>query len=80
MSGSLILVHSEFYLGRNEEDSDLIDLSGFSGNLRRDDRDSSRDCWRMSDGNNFRVRSKNFVYDKSKVLIFIITRHLLLSC
>ncbi|AQK66288.1 Protein ENHANCED DISEASE RESISTANCE 2 [Zea mays] len=53
--------------GRNEEDSDLIDLSGFSGNLRRDDRDSSRDCWRMSDGNNFRVRSKNFVYDKSKI-------------
>ncbi|XP_066376097.1 protein ENHANCED DISEASE RESISTANCE 2-like [Miscanthus floridulus] len=53
--------------GRNEEDSDQIDLSGFSGNLRRDDRDNSRDCWRISDGNNFRVRSKNFVYDKSKV-------------
>jgi hypothetical protein len=46
---------------------DHIDLSGFSGNLRRDDRDNSRDCWRISDGNNFRVRSKNFVYDKSKV-------------
>ncbi|KAG2550159.1 hypothetical protein PVAP13_9KG236900 [Panicum virgatum] len=53
--------------GRDEEDSDHIDLSGFSGNLRRDDRDNSRDCWRISDGNNFRVRSKNFVYDKSKV-------------
>lgn len=53
--------------GRDEEDSDQIDLSGFSGNLRRDDRDNSRDCWRISDGNNFRVRSKNFVYDKSKV-------------
>lgn len=54
-------------LGRDEEDSDQIDLTGFSGNLRRDDRDNSRDCWRISDGNNFRVRSKNFVYDKSKV-------------
>ncbi|CAN6299978.1 unnamed protein product [Urochloa humidicola] len=53
--------------GWDEEDSDQIDLSGFSGNLRRDDRDNSRDCWRISDGNNFRVRSKNFVYDKSKV-------------
>ncbi|PAN48178.1 hypothetical protein PAHAL_9G365500 [Panicum hallii] len=53
--------------GRDDEDSDHIDLSGFSGNLRRDDRDNSRDCWRISDGNNFRVRSKNFVYDKSKV-------------
>ncbi|XP_066387748.1 protein ENHANCED DISEASE RESISTANCE 2-like [Miscanthus floridulus] len=53
--------------GRNDDDSDQIDLSGFSGNLRRDDRDNSRDCWRISDGNNFRVRSKNFVYDKSKV-------------
>ncbi|CAN6324421.1 unnamed protein product [Urochloa humidicola] len=53
--------------GRDEEGSDQIDLSAFSGNLRRDDRDNSRDCWRISDGNNFRVRSKNFVYDKSKI-------------
>ncbi|WVZ57822.1 hypothetical protein U9M48_008161 [Paspalum notatum var. saurae] len=52
---------------RGDEASDQIDLTGFSGNLRRDDRENSRDCWRISDGNNFRVRSKNFVYDKSKV-------------
>ncbi|EEC67085.1 hypothetical protein OsI_33873 [Oryza sativa Indica Group] len=51
----------------DEEDSDQIDVSGFSGNLRRDDRDNTRDCWRMSDGNNFRVRSKTFIYDKSKI-------------
>ncbi|XAR70714.1 hypothetical protein NMG60_11027674 [Bertholletia excelsa] len=50
-----------------EESSDQIDLSCFSGNLRRDDQDNGRDCWRISDGNNFRVRSKNFCYDKSKV-------------
>ncbi|KAF3660087.1 Protein ENHANCED DISEASE RESISTANCE 2-like [Capsicum annuum] len=50
-----------------EEPLDQIDFSIFSGNLRRDDRDNSRNCWRISDGNNFRVRSKNFCYDKSKI-------------
>ncbi|XP_024453553.1 protein ENHANCED DISEASE RESISTANCE 2 isoform X2 [Populus trichocarpa] len=50
-----------------EEPVDQIDLSCFSGNLRRDDRDNTRDCWRISDGNNFRVRSKHFCFDKSKV-------------
>ncbi|KAL6008579.1 hypothetical protein ACLOJK_034093 [Asimina triloba] len=51
----------------DEEPKDQIDLSCFSGNLRRDDRDNSRDCWKISDGNNFRVRSKNFCFDKSKI-------------
>ncbi|RYR07034.1 hypothetical protein Ahy_B05g074355 [Arachis hypogaea] len=50
-----------------EEPADEIDLSSFSGNLRRDDRDNARDCWKISDGNNFRVRSKHFCFDKSKV-------------
>ncbi|CAL5429391.1 unnamed protein product [Camellia sinensis] len=50
-----------------EECTDQIDLSCFSGNLRHDDRDNGRDCWKVSDGNNFRVRSKNFCYDKSKI-------------
>ncbi|XP_011028070.1 PREDICTED: protein ENHANCED DISEASE RESISTANCE 2-like [Populus euphratica] len=50
-----------------EEPVDQIDLSCFLGNLRRDDRDNARDCWRISDGNNFRVRSKHFCFDKSKV-------------
>uniref|UniRef100_A0A2P2L3K4 Lipid binding protein n=1 Tax=Rhizophora mucronata TaxID=61149 RepID=A0A2P2L3K4_RHIMU len=50
-----------------EEPADQLDLSCFSGNLRRDDRDNARDCWRISDGKNFRVRSKNFCYDKSKI-------------
>ena len=62
-------------VGLDEEESDEIDFSGFSGNLRRDDRDNSRDCWKISDGNNFRVRSKNFIYDKSKVLIFPAVDH-----
>ncbi|XP_038973542.1 protein ENHANCED DISEASE RESISTANCE 2-like isoform X2 [Phoenix dactylifera] len=51
----------------DEEPSDQIDLSCFSGNLRRDDRDGSRDCWSIPDGKNIKVRSKNFLQDKSKI-------------
>ncbi|KAJ8754358.1 hypothetical protein K2173_002809 [Erythroxylum novogranatense] len=51
----------------DEEPADQIDLSCFSGNLRRDDRDNARDCWQISDGNNFRVRGKSFCHDKSKI-------------
>ncbi|KAJ8631909.1 hypothetical protein MRB53_025245 [Persea americana] len=51
----------------DEESSDQLDLSCFSGTLRRDDSENGRDCWRISDGNNFRVRSKQFTYDKSKI-------------
>ncbi|XP_028754672.1 protein ENHANCED DISEASE RESISTANCE 2-like [Neltuma alba] len=50
-----------------EEPAIEIDLSCFLGNLRRDDRDNARDCWKISDGNNFRVRSKQFCFDKSKI-------------
>lgn len=51
-----------------EEPATELDLSCFSGNLRRDDRDNARNCWKISEGNNFRVRSKQFCFDKSKVL------------
>ncbi|XP_043808450.1 protein ENHANCED DISEASE RESISTANCE 2 isoform X3 [Manihot esculenta] len=50
-----------------EEPVEKIDLTCFSGNLRHDERDNARDCWRISDGNNFRVRSKRFCYDKTKI-------------
>ncbi|KAK4349577.1 hypothetical protein RND71_032332 [Anisodus tanguticus] len=50
-----------------EEPLEHIDLSTFSGNLRHDDCDNGRDCWTISDGNNFRVRGKNFCSDKTKV-------------
>ncbi|KAJ3681590.1 hypothetical protein LUZ60_014163 [Juncus effusus] len=50
-----------------EEVKEKIDLTGFVGNLRKDENEKSRDCWRLSDGNNFRVRSKRFPYDKSKI-------------
>ncbi|KAL6578682.1 Protein ENHANCED DISEASE RESISTANCE 2 [Orobanche minor] len=49
-----------------EEHQDQVDVSIFSGNLHRDDHDNARDCYTISDGNNFRVRSKNFCQDKSK--------------
>ncbi|KAB2017796.1 hypothetical protein ES319_D08G186800v1 [Gossypium barbadense] len=61
---------SDYHVKRTaleEEPIEKIDLSCFSGNLRRDDRDNSRDCWRISDGNNFRVRSKHFCYNKTKI-------------
>ncbi|XP_038725689.1 protein ENHANCED DISEASE RESISTANCE 2-like isoform X2 [Tripterygium wilfordii] len=50
-----------------EEPIDQIDLSCYSGNLRHDDRDTARDCWRIAEGNNFRVRGKHFCYDKIKI-------------
>jgi len=65
---------TNFLTASEEEPVDQIDLSCFSGNLRRDDRDNTRDCWRISDGNNFRVRSKHFCFDKSKVLSY--SRHI----
>ncbi|KMZ74937.1 hypothetical protein ZOSMA_120G00270 [Zostera marina] len=50
-----------------EKSSDIVELSGFTGNLRRNDDEKGRDCWRISDGCNFRIRSKRFIYDKTKV-------------
>lgn len=50
-----------------EEPAIQMDLSCFSGNLRHDDHDKARDCWKVSDGSNFRVRSKHFCYDKTKI-------------
>lgn len=50
-----------------EEPTDQIDSTMFSGTLRRDDNENARNCWRISDGNNFKVRSKKFCRDKSKV-------------
>ncbi|KAL0297480.1 UNVERIFIED_CONTAM: protein ENHANCED DISEASE RESISTANCE 2 [Sesamum radiatum] len=54
-------------IASEEEPQDEIDVSIFSGNLRHGDHDNARNCWIISDGNNFRVRSKNFCLDKSKI-------------
>ncbi|XP_021768327.1 protein ENHANCED DISEASE RESISTANCE 2-like isoform X1 [Chenopodium quinoa] len=58
---------NEVKISAVEEPTDQIDLTMFSGTLRRDDNENARNCWRISDGNNFKVRSKNFCRDKSKV-------------
>ncbi|XP_010529240.1 PREDICTED: protein ENHANCED DISEASE RESISTANCE 2-like [Tarenaya hassleriana] len=52
---------------RTEEPAHDIDLSCFSGNLRHNNNENARNCWRTSDGNNFKVRSKSFCDDKRKV-------------
>lgn len=58
----------------DEEPLEKIDLSVFSGNLRKDDNEKSRDCWTLSEGNNFRVRSKDFLYDKKDKVPFHLPR------
>jgi len=56
-----------------EEPAHNIDLSCFSGNLKRNENENARNCWRISDGNNFKVRGKNFGQEKRKVgKIFIL--------
>ncbi|KAJ1257661.1 hypothetical protein BS78_10G012800 [Paspalum vaginatum] len=47
--------------------SDPIDLSWFSGIIRQDTNEKSRNCWAVPDSKIFKVRSKNFPHDKSKV-------------
>jgi len=47
--------------------SDPIDLSCFSGIIRQDANEKSRNCWAVPDSKIFKVRSKNFSHDKSKV-------------
>jgi hypothetical protein len=50
-----------------EEPAHDIDLSCFSGNLKRNENENGRNCWRTSDGNNFKVRDKTFHNDKRKI-------------
>ncbi|KAG2608999.1 hypothetical protein PVAP13_4KG003362 [Panicum virgatum] len=47
--------------------SDPIDLSWFSGIIRQDANEKSCNCWTVPDSKIFKVRSKNFPHDKSKV-------------
>ncbi|XP_024396181.1 protein ENHANCED DISEASE RESISTANCE 2 isoform X3 [Physcomitrium patens] len=43
-----------------------LDLSMLSGNLGKGDLDNGKNCWSIPDCNNFRVRSKHFLIDRSK--------------
>uniref|UniRef100_A0ACD5TL84 Uncharacterized protein n=1 Tax=Avena sativa TaxID=4498 RepID=A0ACD5TL84_AVESA len=50
-----------------EEPPEKIDLSCFSGILHRDPDEKTRNCWTVPDSTLFKVRSKNFPTDKSKI-------------
>ncbi|KAF7081896.1 hypothetical protein CFC21_085802 [Triticum aestivum] len=50
-----------------EEPPEKIDLSCFSGVLHRDPDEKTRNCWTVPDSTLFKVRSKNFPTDKSKI-------------
>ncbi|XP_008645142.1 protein ENHANCED DISEASE RESISTANCE 2 isoform X2 [Zea mays] len=50
-----------------DEPPEKIDLSCFSSILHRDPEEKSRNCWTVPDSKNFKVRSKNFPQDKSKI-------------
>ncbi|KAJ3672581.1 hypothetical protein LUZ60_007302 [Juncus effusus] len=55
------------HTGLDEESSEEIDTSNFSGNLKHDNSDKGRNCWSLPEPKLFKVRSKNFPYDKSKI-------------
>ncbi|GJM99787.1 hypothetical protein PR202_ga16921 [Eleusine coracana subsp. coracana] len=50
-----------------DEPPEKNDLSCFSGILHRDTDEKSRNCWTVPDSKSFKVRSKNFAHDKSKI-------------
>jgi len=52
---------------RTDEPPEKNDLSCFSGILHRDVEEKSRNCWTVPDSKIFKVRSKNFPHDKSKI-------------
>ncbi|AQK61259.1 Protein ENHANCED DISEASE RESISTANCE 2 [Zea mays] len=49
------------------EPTEKIDLSCFLSILHRDPEEKSRNCWTIPDSKIFKVRSKNFPQDKSKI-------------
>jgi len=50
-----------------DEPPEKNDLSCFSGILHHDPEEKSRNCWTVPDSKLFKVRSKNFPHDKSKI-------------
>uniref|UniRef100_A0A8I6Y5Q2 START domain-containing protein n=1 Tax=Hordeum vulgare subsp. vulgare TaxID=112509 RepID=A0A8I6Y5Q2_HORVV len=52
---------------KHSEPPEKIDLSCFSGVLHRDPDEKTRNCWTVPDSTLFKVRSKNFPTDKSKI-------------
>ncbi|CAL5061195.1 unnamed protein product [Urochloa decumbens] len=52
---------------QTDDPPEKIDLSCFSGILHHDPNEKSRNCWTVPDSKLFKVRSKNFPHDKSKI-------------
>ncbi|CAD6216789.1 unnamed protein product [Miscanthus lutarioriparius] len=52
---------------QTDEPPEKNDLSCFSGILHHDPDEKSRNCWTVPDSKLFKVRSKNFPNDKSKI-------------
>ncbi|CAD6252257.1 unnamed protein product [Miscanthus lutarioriparius] len=52
---------------RTDEPPEKNDLSCFLGILHRDPEEKSRNCWTVPDSKIFKVRSKTFPQDKSKI-------------
>jgi len=46
---------------------EAIDLPLFSGSLSKGAHDTGKNCWSIPEKDSFRVRSKRFLVDKSKV-------------
>eukprot|EP00250_Pteridium_aquilinum_P010307 c19285_g1_i1 orf=2-2230(-) len=44
-----------------------LDWRAFPSSVSRDDRDNSRNSWSIPNGNNFRVRSRQHPFDRSKI-------------
>jgi hypothetical protein len=64
------VIHVQEAPTRSDSDAkytDPIDLSCFSGIIRRDANEKSRNCWTVPDSKLFKVRSESFPHDKSKV-------------
>lgn len=48
---------------------EAFDLSIYHGSLKKGDHENGKNCWSIPDSNGFRVRSKRFLLDRSKVSV-----------
>ncbi|PWZ39937.1 Protein ENHANCED DISEASE RESISTANCE 2 [Zea mays] len=65
--GVFFFCNSSTLVNMTDEPPEKIDLSCFSGILHHDPDEKSRNCWTVPDSKLFKVRSKNFPNDKSKI-------------
>lgn len=56
-----------------EPPPEAFDLSIYHGSLNKGDHENGKNCWSIPDSNGFRVRSKRFLLDRSKVSLLFLT-------